>query len=134
MSSASKEEHPVIPESFFSLPIRFPFGLKLIEQNGKKFLEPATESDFRQAESERLGIKPEDVIVNDFPEKCAMWHDPISGRKYCMGPCPIQSKCFTAEATPGFYYCYCKPGPGGPGPTPDPPPHPGPQPLLRRED
>lgn len=56
-----------------SLPsnIIFPYGFKVVSINGKDFIKPGTEDDFRKAEAKRQGIKAEDVSIPKF--ECCKW-------------------------------------------------------------
>lgn len=82
-------------------PVYMVFGYKIVEYEGQPRWEPGTEVDYRNAESMRLAIAPEDVVIH---KNCApKWPGPSCPPneclyKFCEGPYSPDGK---------YFYCSC---------------------------
>ncbi|MEZ5961102.1 MAG: hypothetical protein R3C30_11845 [Hyphomonadaceae bacterium] len=77
------------------------FGLKAVEENGQWKWVPATEEEFRDAEAERLGVSPNDVVMYS---SCYQ-----TGPRSCsLGGCWSGGMCRLVYNSAGnHYYCAC---------------------------
>lgn len=75
------------------------FGFKVIEKDGELHWEPATEEDYRNSESVRLGIGKSEVVISDCHS---------TGPRTCEGGCFHGGICQSIY-NPGnnYYYCSC---------------------------
>jgi hypothetical protein len=93
---------PPVPNG---LPIDFPvisrFGFKVVEVTGRPCWEAASEAEFRQSESVRLGVKPEDVPVSSDPNSCK------GNLVGCFGACSFGFCTNVVDVKRRLYYCTC---------------------------
>ena len=75
------------------------FGFKIVDIDGALFWEAGTEADFRKAEAERLGIKPEQVTVLT---SCYQ-----TGPRSCAGFCDSGFCTLMYQPSGNYYYCGC---------------------------
>jgi hypothetical protein len=97
------DQLPELPAGLTAdLPVVSRFGFKIVQLDGKPVWEAATEEDFRNSEAQRLGIKPEDVVLT-----LSCYN---TGPTSCGGGCDTSATC-TAVYHPsdGHYYCGCQP-------------------------
>lgn len=83
----------------------FPYGIKVVEIDGKKMWQAASEQDYRNTVSEVSGIKPEDVDV--LAAKCALSFNHM-GNPICTinnGYCP--GGCVPVMNTRHRWFCNC---------------------------
>jgi hypothetical protein len=83
-----------------------PFGFKIINVRGSLQWEPATETDFRGAEAQRLGISVYQVAPKEPDCYCVL--DPTIDNIDCpQRKCPQGLHCMIIKASPTFGYCSC---------------------------
>lgn len=96
---------PDLPDNLteFSVPgLRARFGFKIETDGMEHYWVPASETDFRNSEAERLGIKPEDVNT-------ATFYCNQTGPTDCSGFChPGSGDCkLLYNSREKYYYCAC---------------------------
>jgi hypothetical protein len=82
----------------------FPYGMKIVEIDGKQIWQAASEQDYRTSVSEVKGIKPEDVDIQD---KICVVVLPKNGDPFCRQnkPCPNGCAIFNRN---GHWFCFCR--------------------------
>lgn len=104
-------EKPSIPEGLeTNFEVISLFGFKVVEVNGKKMWQTASEEDYRNCEAQRLGIAAADVRVD--PRRCQGGSCCQTGPMTCSGSCsggwPVMECCLAVHPIHPMYYCTCK--------------------------
>jgi len=93
---------PPLPEGLLDdIPVISKFGFKIINMDGRFYFKAATKEDFIKSETQRLGITPEEVTIN---ESCYS-----KGRSCSLG-CPNPLFCNPMNAPSSiepYWYCQC---------------------------
>jgi hypothetical protein len=94
---------PSLPTGLLdNFPVISRFGFKISEIAGKPYWEAASESDYRRAEGQRLGISDDKVKL---PDRCRQ-----TGPRDCDGHCTPGSGEFCSlgyDPKGQFYFCTC---------------------------
>ncbi len=98
----ANDKLPDLPEGLIdNLPVISKFGFKIVYIEDVPYWEAATEFDFRNAEGTRLGIPPDDVVINP---SCVQ-----TGPRTCSGNCARTGLLCNLRYDPNgrYYYCGC---------------------------
>lgn len=81
----------------------FPYGIKVVERDGKQIWQAASEQDYRTSVSEVKGIKPEDVDI--LAKLCTVVNNQ-NGNPVCQNNnCPNGCQAFVRD---GHMFCFCR--------------------------
>lgn len=95
----ANDQLPALPAGLSDqLPVVSRFGFKIGQVDGRPAWEAATEEDYRNAEAQRLDVKPEDVTLSCYN----------TGPRSCGGSCITSASCrLVYDPASGIYYCGC---------------------------